>query len=448
MSAHEGAKATSAGEGLARAVGTLGVSERTKDDPPPETPASTEAGAAADAVPALCGVPKKEGDAGGSDEETPRGESQRQMRQRDRQEKRSRGDAAIHMSCLGGHTGVLKALVDANANLDSRSNRDGGTPIMRAITGSADNNVAVDKSLACVQMLIEMGANLNVTDFSGNTALHCAFVNHQKEIADLIIDNGGGPCKNDAGNRLGTCRRCALNLTMRAKAKKKQERQTPVSREGTVAEDTKKVLQEEFGDGDFASLLASMKGGGASQSPVEGASPAGSPNKRKKKKKKKQKNKNRDLTDDQEATELPSSAEPMRSSTECWEIDETSDPGPTEHLVVISDDDLDIDDLHDLPPLIVPRGTSAAAVLGIALHADSKQPGACAGEDVGRHGVLTVQAAVVQSSIKESSCGDGDETSVPAGWLSRELFSRSPITITDETDEDLLCGEGTTEDPD
>jgi hypothetical protein len=48
-----------------------------------------------------------------------------------------------------GHAAVLRSLLDANGHTDNISNRDGGTPMMRAITGAADSSEPVGRFLDC-----------------------------------------------------------------------------------------------------------------------------------------------------------------------------------------------------------------------------------------------------------------------------------------------------------
>ena len=169
-------------------------------------------------------------------------------KEKDRFKPRHMGDTALHAACGGGNFEVVDVLMQHEANVNSTSNSDGSTPLMRCCEGME----GVDRSrlVECVKLLLASPRlDLHQANYAGRNALHVALDNRMLEAADLLLDAGAKACEN-AGRR---CTRCMLGIKSRERARVKAP-PAPVQKENT-----EQVLQEEFGDGDFLSALSLAK---------------------------------------------------------------------------------------------------------------------------------------------------------------------------------------------
>ena len=94
----------------------------------------------------------------------------------------ARAPASTSNSAMHGHTACLQTLIDAGADLNATATHkyEGLTPLMLAAgQGHAD----------CVQALIDAGADLNA-EFNGKTAVIGALVNGHTSIAELLVEAG------------------------------------------------------------------------------------------------------------------------------------------------------------------------------------------------------------------------------------------------------------------
>ena len=158
--------------------------------------------------------------------------------------KKPRGDTPLHAACSGGHPSVVKQLIESGANVNSHSNSDGFSPAMRAI--EAGNEAPTDRQFACVKLLVEHGCDLQQANFAGNVVLHLALENKRDIVADYLIAKGAKGC-NINGRK---CTKCAMGVKLRSRAMARQPKEV-----APIKEDTAKVLEEEFGDGDFLKAL-------------------------------------------------------------------------------------------------------------------------------------------------------------------------------------------------
>ena len=114
---------------------------------------------------------------------------------------RGRGDSVLHVAVANGNDGTAEMLIEQNADIESKSDCDGMTPLMR--TAEMDQP-------KCARMLLDHGANLAALDKKGHTALHWAFL-HSADVAQILLERGGKPC---AWN----CLKCANALRRREEA--------------------------------------------------------------------------------------------------------------------------------------------------------------------------------------------------------------------------------------
>ena len=169
-------------------------------------------------------------------------------KEKDRFKPRHMGDTALHAACGGGNFEVVEVLLQHEANVNSTSNSDGSTPLMRACEGM--DGVDRSRLIECVKLLLASPRlDLHQANFAGRNALHVALDNRMLEAADMLLDAGAKACEN-AGRR---CTRCMLGIKSRERARIKAP-PAPVQKENTEL-----VLQEEFGDGDFLSALSLAK---------------------------------------------------------------------------------------------------------------------------------------------------------------------------------------------
>ncbi|XP_019065068.1 ankyrin repeat domain-containing protein 26 [Fukomys damarensis] len=70
---------------------------------------------------------------------------------------------ALHFACVCGHPEVVTLLVEHKCDIDTRD-RENSTALIKAVQYHQEE---------CASILLEHGANPNVADASGNTALHC-----------------------------------------------------------------------------------------------------------------------------------------------------------------------------------------------------------------------------------------------------------------------------------
>lgn len=90
------------------------------------------------------------------------------------------GNTPLHIAAHHGNDVCLKMLIDAGANLDI-TDISGGTPLHRAVLNGHD---------ICVQMLVEAGATLDVIDDTEWVPLHYAAFNGNDAILRMLINTG------------------------------------------------------------------------------------------------------------------------------------------------------------------------------------------------------------------------------------------------------------------
>ena len=81
-------------------------------------------------------------------------------------------------------------MLDHNADINIRSDSDGATPLMRL----CETEGYTDNHLESAKVLVERGADINVEDINGCTALHRAFSGGHAVLAQVrfgLVDANG-----------------------------------------------------------------------------------------------------------------------------------------------------------------------------------------------------------------------------------------------------------------
>jgi len=103
-------------------------------------------------------------------------------------------DTPIHLAASHGRADVIAALCKSDDE-KSDDNSSKKTKIFsancRGLTGSPPIHGAIrNGSLSCVETLLQVGANPNISDTDGNTSLHVAVAYERGNICKLLIRNG------------------------------------------------------------------------------------------------------------------------------------------------------------------------------------------------------------------------------------------------------------------
>ena len=100
----------------------------------------------------------------------------------------SRGKTPLHGACWIGRVQIVKALLDANANVNATSNSKNGntTPLLVACTRGHSK---------IMRMLLEKGADRKSKYMSFGRAMHCACLNGHIAAVRTLLDHGAGLCQ-------------------------------------------------------------------------------------------------------------------------------------------------------------------------------------------------------------------------------------------------------------
>ena len=98
----------------------------------------------------------------------------------DLEERDEDGDTPLHVATIYNNTHMMKKLIDAGANINSRNNRK-ETPLHIA---------AGFKKIETVRLLVSEGANLEAKDKNGVTPLHEAVSMRKGDSIEYLIDSG------------------------------------------------------------------------------------------------------------------------------------------------------------------------------------------------------------------------------------------------------------------
>ncbi|XP_030324513.1 putative ankyrin repeat domain-containing protein 30B-like [Calypte anna] len=89
----------------------------------------------------------------------------------------------LHLACANGHTAVVNFLLGLNCKLNPVDNFM-KTPLMRAVEVQKED---------CVAFLLVSGARINMADADGNTALHLAVRSRNVNMVRLLLDHHANP---------------------------------------------------------------------------------------------------------------------------------------------------------------------------------------------------------------------------------------------------------------
>ena len=102
------------------------------------------------------------------------------------------GETALNLAAEGGHIEVMTRLVEAGHNVNQRDWLGERTPLMAA---------AGEGHTDCVQYLLQNGAQLDLEDHVGMTALHLAASLGHLEVMKRLVEAGQDVNQRDVGKR-------------------------------------------------------------------------------------------------------------------------------------------------------------------------------------------------------------------------------------------------------
>jgi len=107
--------------------------------------------------------------------------------------KDKKGISALFHAVANGHASIAEALLHITRQPDDVESEKGFTPLLLAATNG---------DTAIVRLLLKYGANPNLRNFDGVTALHNAVFEKHIEIARMLIEHGADTSiKDRLGNK-------------------------------------------------------------------------------------------------------------------------------------------------------------------------------------------------------------------------------------------------------
>ncbi|BFZ23455.1 hypothetical protein BsWGS_26494 [Bradybaena similaris] len=132
------------------------------------------------------------------------------------------GDTALHHAVKSASQSNLKALISGGCDINHQ-NKNGLSPLMLAAVSCHYGTVSTSNYLALktvaydncriISELIDSGADVNITDANGNTALHHAVACAQESHLEVLI-NGGCDINHQNNNGLSPLMLAALNCNI------------------------------------------------------------------------------------------------------------------------------------------------------------------------------------------------------------------------------------------
>lgn len=103
--------------------------------------------------------------------------------------KDKKGNSAIFQAVAGGNVKIVSAVLKITRNPNEIEREKGWTPLLLA---------SVKGNYELVKLLLSYGADPNIRNYDGATALHFSVYEGQIEIAKLLIDNGADKTIQDS----------------------------------------------------------------------------------------------------------------------------------------------------------------------------------------------------------------------------------------------------------
>jgi ankyrin repeat protein len=122
---------------------------------------------------------------------------------------RTQGETALMWAVAENHADAARALIQGGADVNARSSATAFPPLNFGTSGIVPMALpkgrftplmyaARQGALDATRVLVASGANLNLADPDGTTALILAFINAHDDLADLLLDAGADPWLADA----------------------------------------------------------------------------------------------------------------------------------------------------------------------------------------------------------------------------------------------------------
>ncbi|BFZ23456.1 hypothetical protein BsWGS_26495 [Bradybaena similaris] len=99
------------------------------------------------------------------------------------------GDTALHHAVKSTSQSQLKALINSGCNINHQ-NYAGLSPLMLAALKCNYHTVSMSNNCKIISELISNGADVNITDVNGNTALHIAVASARESHLKVLINGG------------------------------------------------------------------------------------------------------------------------------------------------------------------------------------------------------------------------------------------------------------------
>ena len=91
------------------------------------------------------------------------------------------GQTTVAVAAQNGHITILKLLIEHKADVNLASIKEAYTPVHKAVERNQQ---------ACVQVLLDAGANIHLADTWGNTAAHKAAQKNHVELLKILKASG------------------------------------------------------------------------------------------------------------------------------------------------------------------------------------------------------------------------------------------------------------------
>lgn len=131
-------------------------------------------------------------------------------------------ESDLHWACWDSDCDEVQRLLAVGEQVNAISETDGGTPLMRACEANA---------VSCAHMCLDAGAEVNLADEHGRTALHFAWASGRPgsaELAEDLLARGARGCMHSS------CQKCRMKHKLLARQAARRM-QAPVLSERTAS---------------------------------------------------------------------------------------------------------------------------------------------------------------------------------------------------------------------